>query len=141
MTPVGTRAFMAETLVVSISKEEVQTFYEEFLEALKSGDTTSLERIYADDYLLVRPNGDTLRKKEILADLRHHSMRFTSFQVQDVLIRTIGIVGILTAEVRSTAVRDGVEIKTHSIQLAIVSKENARITISHFQSTHMVDPK
>jgi ketosteroid isomerase-like protein len=141
MTPAGTRAFMAKNSVVSISKEEVQTFYEEFLEALKSGDTTSLERIYADDYLLVRPNGDTLSKKEILADLRHHSMRFTSFQVQDVLIRTIGIVGILTAQVRSTAVRDGIETKTHAIQLAIVSKENARITISHFQSTHMVDPK
>ena len=132
---------MAENSVVSISKEEVQTFYEEFLEALKSGDTTSLERIYADDYLLVRPNGDILSKKEILADLRHHSMRFTSFQVQDVLIRTIGMVGILTAQVRSTAVTDGIETKTHAIQLAIVSKENARITISHFQSTNMVDPK
>jgi ketosteroid isomerase-like protein len=132
---------MAENSPISISKEEVQTFYEEFLEALKSGDITSLERIYANDYLLVRPNGDTLSKKEILADLRHHSMRFTSFQVQDVLIRTIGRVGILTAEVRSAAVRDGIEIKTHAIQLAIVSKENAKITISHFQSTHKVDPK
>ena len=132
---------MAENSPISISKEEVQTFYEEFLQALKSGDITALERIYADDYLLVRPNGNTFTKKEILDDLRQHSMRFTSFQVQDVLIRTIGIVGILTAEVRSTAVRDGIEIRTHAIQLAIVSKENARITISHFQSTHMVDPK
>jgi ketosteroid isomerase-like protein len=131
---------MAENSPISISKEEVQTFYEEFLQALKSGDITALERIYADDYLLVRPNGNTFTKKEILDDLRQHSMRFTSFQVQDVLIRTIGIVGILTAEVRSTAVRDGIEIRTHAIQLAIVSKENARITISHFQSTNMLDP-
>ena len=61
--------------------------------------------------------------------------------MQDVLIRTIGVVGILTAKVRSTAVRDGIEIKTHAIQLAIVSKAKARITISHFQSTPMVDPK
>jgi len=132
---------MAENSPISIRKEEVQTFYEEFLQALKSGDITALERIYADDYLLVRPNGNTFTKKEILDDLRQHSMRFTSFQVQDVLIRTIGIVGILTAEVRSTAVRDGIEIRTHAIQLAIVSKENARITISHFQSTNMLDPK
>jgi ketosteroid isomerase-like protein len=132
---------MAENSPISIRKEEVQTFYEEFLQALKSGDITALERIYADDYLLVRPNGNTFTKKEILDDLRQHSMRFTSFQVQDVLIRTIGIVGILTAEVRSTAVRDGIEIRTHAIQLAIVSKENARITISHFQSTNMLDQK
>jgi ketosteroid isomerase-like protein len=87
---------MRENSVAMISKEEVQAFYEEFLQALKSGDITSLERIYADDYLLVRPNGDTFRKKEILADLRHHSMRFTSFDVNDVLIRTKGFVGILT---------------------------------------------
>ena len=132
---------MAENSPISISREEVQTFYEEFLHALKSGDITALEPLYADDYLLVRPNGNTFTKKEILDDLRQHSMRFTSFQVQDVLIRTVGIVGILTAEVRSTAVRDGIEIRTHAIQLAIVSKENARITISHFQSTNMLDPK
>ena len=51
-----------------------------------------------------------------------------------------GFVGILTAAVRSTAIRDGVEIKTHARQLAILSKENERITISHFQSTNVVDP-
>jgi ketosteroid isomerase-like protein len=131
---------MAENSLLSISKEEVQTFYEEFLEALKSGDIASLERIYADDYLLVRPSGNTFGKKEILDDLRHHSMRFTSFEVSDVLIRAKGLVGILTAAVRSTAVRDGLEIKTHARQLAILSKENERITICHFQSTNIVDP-
>jgi hypothetical protein len=51
---------------------------------------TSLERIYADDYLLVRPNGDSFGKGKILGDLRRHFMRFTSFQVNDVLIRTKG---------------------------------------------------
>src|SRR6266436_1960190 len=55
--------------IAAISKEEVQAFYEEFLRALKSADITSLERIYADDYLLVRPDGAILGKKEILADL------------------------------------------------------------------------
>ena len=103
-----------------ISKEEVQASYEEFLQALKSGDTSSLERMYADDYMLVRPNGDILTKELILADLRQHSMRFTSFDVDDVLIRTKGSVGILTAVVRSTAVRDGVEIRTHARQVAIL---------------------
>jgi ketosteroid isomerase-like protein len=122
-----------------INKEEVQAFYEKFLEALKSGDIALLEPMYADDYMLVRPNGDTLTKGEILADLRQHSMRFTSFDVSDVLIRTKGSVGILTADVRSTAVRDGVEIKAHARQLAVLSRENGRITISHFQSTNVLD--
>jgi ketosteroid isomerase-like protein len=131
---------MVENSVVSISKEEVQAHYDEFLAALKSGDIASLERIYADDYLLVRPNGDTLGKKAILSDLSHHAMRFTSFDVRDVLIRTKGFVGIFTAAVRSTAFRDGVEIRPHARQLAILAKENGRITISHFQSTTVADP-
>ncbi len=101
---------------------------------------TSVERIYAYDYPLVRPNGDTIGKGEILSDLRH-SIRFASFQVNDVLIRTKVSVGILTVAVRSAAVRDGVEIKTYARQLAILSKENERITISHFQSTNIADPK
>jgi ketosteroid isomerase-like protein len=130
---------MRENSPAAISKEEVQAFYEEFLLALKSGDLASLERMYADDYLLVRPNGDTLGKKESLADLRLHSMRFDSFEVNDVLIRTKGFIGILTAAVRSTTVRDGVEIKTHARQLAILVKENSRIAISHFQSTNIAD--
>jgi ketosteroid isomerase-like protein len=132
---------MAENSVISISKEEVQAYYDEFLTALKSGDITSLERIYADDYVLVRPNGDVLGKKAILSDLSHHSMRFTSFDVKDVLIRTKGFVGILTAAVWSTAVRDGVEIRTHARQLAILAKENDRIAISHFQSTTVANPE
>jgi len=128
-----------ESSVAMISEQEVQTSYEEFLEALKSGDTASLERMYAVDYMLVRPNGDTLTKEEILADLRQHSMRFISFEVSDVLIRTKGSVGILTATVRSTAVRDGVETKGYARQVAILSKENQSIRISHFQSTNVVD--
>jgi len=122
-----------------ISKEEVHAFYQKFLEALKSGDIALLERIYADDYILVRPNGDTLTKEQILADLRQHSMRFTSFEGNDVLIRTKGSVGILTADVRSIAVRDGVQIRVHARQVVILSKENERITISHFQSTNVLD--
>jgi Domain of unknown function (DUF4440) len=97
-----------------------------------SGDTSLLEPIYADDYVLVRPNGDTLGKREILDDLRRHSMRFTSFEVNDVLIRIRGMVGILTADVRSTAMRVGVEVKTHARQLATVSKEKGRLRFSIF---------
>jgi ketosteroid isomerase-like protein len=122
-----------------ISKKEVRASFEEFLKALKSGDSSSLERIYAEDYILVRPNGDTLTKDQILADLRQHSMKFTSFEVNDVLIRTKGSAGIFTADVRSVAVRDGVELRARARQVAILSKENERITISHLQSTNIVD--
>jgi ketosteroid isomerase-like protein len=125
----------------SITHEEVQTFYNTFLQLLKSGDIPSLEKIYAEDYILIRPNGDILNKKQILADLHQHSAHFTSFDVTEIQIRTKESVGILTANVRSAAVRDGAEIKTHARQIAIVSKQNNQITISHFQSTNILDSR
>lgn len=124
----------------SITQQEVQTFYNIFLDTLKSGDITSLEKLYAEDYILIRPNGDILNKKEILADLHQHSAHFTSFELTEVLIRAKDSVGILTANVRSTAIRDGAEIKSHARQVAIISKENNQITISHFQSTNISIP-
>jgi ketosteroid isomerase-like protein len=123
----------------SITQQEVLTFYNSFLEILKSADIPSLEKIYAEDYILIRPNGDILNKKEILADLRLHSTHFTSFDVTEILIRTKESVGILTANVRSTAIREGAEIKSHARQIAIMSKQNNQITISHFQSTNITD--
>jgi hypothetical protein len=89
--------------------------------------------------MITNHQAHTLAKDQILADLSQHSMRFTSFELNDVLIRTKGSAGILTADVKSTAVRDGVEIKVHARQLVILSKENERIAISHFQSTSIVD--
>ena len=59
-------------------------FSQEFLRALKSEDIALLDRIYADDYLPVRPNGDTLNREWILADRRQRSMRFTSWFIPNV---------------------------------------------------------
>jgi len=97
--------------MTEISKDEVHLFYEEFLQALKAGDVAPREQIYADDHLLVRPNGDILNKKHVLTD------------------------------VRSVAIRDGVEIKSNARQVAVLSKENGRTTISHFRSTNVADPR
>jgi hypothetical protein len=48
---------------------EIEECYRQFVDALKTGNLPVLEKIYAEDYLLVRPNGDVLSKREILADL------------------------------------------------------------------------
>lgn len=120
-----------------ISTEEVQRCFASFVLALKECDLKSLREIYADDYTLVRPNGDLLGKKQILEDLEAHSMRFTSFEVIEPLIRTKGPVGILLAEVRNTWIRAGKEGMMHARQIGIFSKRSTKITISHFQSTNM----
>jgi ketosteroid isomerase-like protein len=128
---------MNKNLPAELTETEVKRFYDEFLNALESGDINLLEKIYADDYLLIRSNGDAFDRSEILDDLRNHPMRFISFEAKDFLIRLKGSVGIVTADVTSIAIRDGKELKTRARQIAVVSKQRNRMTISHFQSTRL----
>ena len=51
---------------------------EEFYRALKKNDLAKLAQIYADDYVLVRPDRSVLSKTQILDDLETHSMTFRS---------------------------------------------------------------
>jgi ketosteroid isomerase-like protein len=67
---------------------EIEECYWQFVDALKMGNLAVLEKIYAEDYLLVRPNGDILSKREILADLKAHHMLLgkvttPSYQIHD----------------------------------------------------------
>lgn len=117
---------------------EIEECYWQFVDALKTGNLAVLEKIYAEDYLLVRPNGDILSKREILADLKAHHMLFTNYATMHLAIKVHGMVGILTTETISTALRDGKEGTAHARQIAIFIKKNKVITLTYFQTTNIV---
>ena len=117
---------------------EIEECYWQFVDALKTWNLAVLEKIYAEDYLLVRPNGDILSKRGILADLKKHNMLFTNYATLHLAIKVHGMVGILTTETISTAIRDGKEATTHARQIAIFIKKGKVITLTYFQSTNIV---
>ena len=117
---------------------EIEECYWQFVDALKTGNLAVLEKIYAEDYLLVRPNGDIHSKREILADLKAHHMLFTKYATMHLAIKVHVMVGILTAEIISTALRDGKEGTAHVRQIAIFIKKGKVITLTYFQSTNIV---
>ena len=117
---------------------EIEECYWQFVDALKTGNLAVLEKIYAEDYLLVRSNGDVLSKREILADLKVHHMLFINYATMHLAIKVHGMVGILTTETISTALRDGKEGPAHARQVAIFIKKGKVITLTYFQSTNIV---
>jgi ketosteroid isomerase-like protein len=52
-------------------------------QALKSGDTASLDRLLADDYVFVDPSGQTLSKAQEIARYRSGEVKFTSLATSD----------------------------------------------------------
>ncbi len=121
---------------MDITTAEVsRTHREDFYGALKSNDLERLSRIYSSDYMLVRPDGSSFSKEQILDDLKTHSMSFNSIELANEKIRTYGSVGILTGDSKTTTLRDGKESTTEFRLVAVYCKRGDLVELVHFQSS------
>ena len=112
----------------------IRTHTQEFNEALKAQDLGVLSRLYADDYMLVRPDGSVLSKQEVLRDLRDGGLVFRSIEMTDIKVRVHGDTALLTADNRTVAARNGVETATHVRLVAVYVADGDRLRLVHFQS-------
>jgi ketosteroid isomerase-like protein len=123
---------------LDLTKEEVsRVHHEKFYAALKNSDFEKLAEVYADDYMLVRPDGSVLTKTQILDDLKTHSMSFSSIELTNETIRIYGSVGILTGDNKTVAVRDGKVSDARARIVAVYRKHDDRIEPVHFQGNSL----
>ena len=117
------------------AEQVLQLHSEGFNRALKQQDYGALERIYSDEYMLVRPDGSVLNKQQVLRDLREQRLTFHSIDLKDPRVRVLGSAGILTAESRTVTSRNDREYKAHFRFVAVYAQEGEAIRLVHFQST------
>jgi ketosteroid isomerase-like protein len=108
-----------------------------FNRALKELDYAALEGLYADDYMLVRPDGSVLNKQEVLQDLRRGGLRFHSIELGQAEVRVYGSTGVLTAESQAVSSRRGMESHSHFRLIAVYVQQGQSIKLVHFQSTFL----
>ena len=106
-----------------------------FNRALKEQDYAALEELYADDYMLVRPDGSVLDKQEVLQDLRRGGLRFCSIELGQNEVRPYGSTAVLTGEGQAVSSRHGVESRSHFQLIAVYVQQGPSIKLVHFQST------
>src|ERR1700727_607176 len=105
--------------------------------ALKEQDYIPLEGLYADDYMLVRPDGSVLNKQEVLQDLRSGGLQFHSIELGQTEVRMYGSAAVLTAESLAVSSRNGVESRSHFRLIAVYVQQGPSIKLVHFQSTSL----
>src|ERR1700722_5630470 len=111
--------------IMDITTQEVSSAHRnDFYGALRNNDLEKLSEIYSDDYMLVRPDGSTFSKAQILDDLKTHSVTFTSIELTNEKIRIHGSVGILTGDSKITTLRDGKESQTEFRLVAVYSNQS-----------------
>src|SRR5258708_38865768 len=91
-----------------MTAEEILSIHTDiFNRALKEQNYAALEGLYADDYMLVRPDGSGLNKEEVLQDLRSGGLRFHSIELGQNEGRMYGSTGVLIAEAQAVSSRNG----------------------------------
>ena len=82
-----------------MTTEEVLRLHTDgFSRALQQHDFATLQAIYSDRYMLVRPDGSVLNKEQVLEDLIEHKVAFHPIELKGVAVRLLGSAAILTAE-------------------------------------------
>jgi ketosteroid isomerase-like protein len=77
-------------------KKELVDLEHTINEATRTKDRAALERIYADEYYCVHSNGAAMDKAAELAKNMSTENAWTDFDLDDVVVRVFGDVGILT---------------------------------------------
>jgi hypothetical protein len=119
-----------------MTAEEILSIHlDVFNRALKEQDYAALEGLYADDYMLVRPDGSVLNKRGVLQDLRSGGLRVHSVELDQTKVRIYGSTAVLTAESQAVSSRYGMESRSHFRLLAVYVQQGQTIKLVHFQST------
>ena len=117
-----------------MTADDVVETHRAFNRALATRDFEALASIYADNYMLVRPDGSVLSNQEVLRDLQTGGLTFKSIEIADVNVRIFGDAALLTADSRTVTARKGQDASSHVRVLAVYVTDRDRLRLVHFQS-------
>lgn len=88
------------------NRHEIDQLELAWRDAVIKADTASMDKLLADDYMAILPNGTLQSKEETLASLRSGTMHFTAITVSDRRVRFYGTTALVTsrADVSGTSV-------------------------------------
>ena len=119
-----------------MTKDEVLRIHTDvFYGSLKNQNYAALEKLYSDDYMLVRPDGAVLNKQEVLNDLRVNGLTFRSIDPHEITVRIYGSTALVSGESRTVTSRAGTESRAHFQFIAVYSRVGDSVRLVHFQST------
>ena len=87
------------------AEQAVAARVREFRDALRKGDETALNSIYADDYAITNDTGEVQTKAQRLAWVKANMARLSGLDFQDLKTRVYGDAAVVTG--RATSTTDG----------------------------------
>jgi ketosteroid isomerase-like protein len=80
-------------------EQQVRQLEHEWIDAFMRGDTETLDRILADDFIFTDPEGSLLTKAEWIADMTSGELTFESINIDDLQVRMYGDAAVANGRV------------------------------------------
>ena len=88
-------------------EEQIKTLQAEIVQAQLKGDTSALEKFYADDAMIVHGDGTLSTKAQEIATLKSGSQKYESISVNEQKIHTYGDTAVVNSESSVKATTSG----------------------------------
>jgi len=89
-------------------------------------DTATLSRIFANDLVLVSPNGTHMSKQQIIANVASPGQQVRSSRVDKVEVRLLGNVGLVMAQASFVTIDNGKEVTGKTNYLDVYEKKKGK---------------
>lgn len=99
---------------------------EDWIHSYPTKDTATMSRIFADDLIMITPNGSRMSKKDIIANVASPGQKIASSKVDKVQVKLLGNIGLVMAEASFVAVDNGKEVPGRTNYLDVYEKRKGR---------------
>jgi uncharacterized protein (TIGR02246 family) len=106
-----------------VTEQEVVAIDDQRMDALRRGDPSPLEKIYADDYTLVTGMGQVRSKADQIAELKSGRLRYGSIDSVDRQVRLYGDVVVIVSRQRAVIFQNGQQVTSGDERVTRVYKK------------------
>jgi uncharacterized protein (TIGR02246 family) len=99
---------------------------EDWIHSYPAKDTATMSRIFADDMVMITPNGSKMNKMEQLSLTASPNQQIISANVDSVDVRLLGNVGLVMAYASFVLKVNGEEMKGKNCYLDVYEKRNGK---------------
>src|SRR5262249_45096958 len=95
-------------------------------QAILKSDTLFIERVYADDYVVIGANGTVRNKAQVVADFKSGALKVESIKDDELKVRVYGDTAILTGRSTGKTIDKGQGISGQSLFTRVYVKRNGQ---------------
>ncbi len=107
-------------------EQAIKQLDNERIQAILKSDTAFIERVYADDYVVIGANGSVRNKEQVIADFKSGALKVESLKDDELKVRVHGDTAILTGRSTSTVKDKGQDISGQSLFTRVYVKRNGQ---------------